>query len=88
LAARALIEGAGYRRTASRHPGAFARSGRRRLSPRRPVWESPDFFNMSGCRDLCFHVQEHRLTIPQLQGVHRRKQPDVPRVRDRSEQAA
>jgi hypothetical protein len=21
---------------------------------------------MSGCRDLCFHVQEHRLTIPQI----------------------
>jgi tetratricopeptide (TPR) repeat protein/SAM-dependent methyltransferase len=30
------------------------------------LWQSPDFFNMSGCRDLCFHVQEHRLTIPQI----------------------
>jgi tetratricopeptide (TPR) repeat protein/SAM-dependent methyltransferase len=29
-------------------------------------WQSPDFFNISACRDLCFHVQEHRLTIPQI----------------------
>ena len=27
---------------------------------------SGDFFSMSGCRDLLFHVQEHRFTIPQL----------------------
>jgi 2-polyprenyl-3-methyl-5-hydroxy-6-metoxy-1,4-benzoquinol methylase len=27
---------------------------------------SPDFFNTSGCRDLLFHVQEHRMTIPQI----------------------
>ena len=25
-----------------------------------------DFFSMSECRDLMFHVQEHRLTIPQI----------------------
>jgi 2-polyprenyl-3-methyl-5-hydroxy-6-metoxy-1,4-benzoquinol methylase len=25
-----------------------------------------DFFSMSECRDLLFHVQEHRLTIPQI----------------------
>jgi tetratricopeptide (TPR) repeat protein/SAM-dependent methyltransferase len=25
-----------------------------------------DFFSMSGCRDLVFHVQEHRLTLPQI----------------------
>jgi 2-polyprenyl-3-methyl-5-hydroxy-6-metoxy-1,4-benzoquinol methylase len=25
-----------------------------------------DFFSISGCRDLLFHVQEHRLTIPQI----------------------
>ncbi len=30
------------------------------------LWQSPDYYNMSGCRDLCFHVQEHRLTIPQI----------------------
>jgi hypothetical protein len=27
---------------------------------------SGDFFSTSGCRDLLFHVQEHRLTIPQI----------------------
>jgi SAM-dependent methyltransferase len=25
-----------------------------------------DFFNMSGCRDLLFHVMEHQFTIPQI----------------------
>jgi hypothetical protein len=25
-----------------------------------------DFFSVSGCRDLLFHVQEHRLGIPQI----------------------
>jgi 2-polyprenyl-3-methyl-5-hydroxy-6-metoxy-1,4-benzoquinol methylase len=27
----------------------------------------PDFFSISECRDLLFHVQEHRLTISQIQ---------------------
>ena len=27
-----------------------------------------DFFSVSGCRDLLFHVQEHRLTLPQIKG--------------------
>ncbi len=26
----------------------------------------PDFFTMSACRDLLFHTQEHRLTLPQI----------------------
>jgi len=26
----------------------------------------PDFFSISGCRDLLFHVQEHRFTIPRI----------------------
>ncbi len=30
------------------------------------VIESPDFFSVSDCRDLLFHVQEHRLTLPQI----------------------
>ncbi len=25
-----------------------------------------DFFALSGCRDLIFHVQEHRYTIPEI----------------------
>lgn len=28
--------------------------------------ESADFYSLSGCRDLIFHVQEHRYTPPQL----------------------
>ena len=28
--------------------------------------KSPDFYTLSSCRDLCFHVQEHRFTINQL----------------------
>jgi len=27
---------------------------------------SPDFYSTSGCRDLLFHVQEHRFTIPDI----------------------
>jgi hypothetical protein len=27
---------------------------------------SPDFYSISGCRDLLFHVQEHRLSLPQI----------------------
>lgn len=27
---------------------------------------SPEFYSTSDCRDLLFHVQEHRLTLPQL----------------------
>jgi ubiquinone/menaquinone biosynthesis C-methylase UbiE len=26
----------------------------------------PDFYNLSECRDLVFHIQEHRYTIPQI----------------------
>jgi len=26
-----------------------------------------DFFTLSGCRDLLFHVQEHRFTLPQIE---------------------
>ncbi len=27
-----------------------------------------DFFTTSECRDLLFHVQEHRMTLPQIKG--------------------
>ena len=26
-----------------------------------------EFFNLSNCRDLLFHVQEHRFTLPQIE---------------------
>jgi len=28
-----------------------------------------DFYSISQCRDLCFHLQEHRFTIPQLKEI-------------------
>jgi tetratricopeptide (TPR) repeat protein/SAM-dependent methyltransferase len=30
------------------------------------ILKSSDFYSMSGCRDLLFHVQEHQFTIPQV----------------------
>jgi 2-polyprenyl-3-methyl-5-hydroxy-6-metoxy-1,4-benzoquinol methylase len=30
------------------------------------ILHSPDFFSVSACRDLLFHVQEHRLTLPRI----------------------
>jgi Flp pilus assembly protein TadD/SAM-dependent methyltransferase len=36
-------------------------------SPIRIVVQSGDFFSTSNCRDLLFHVQEHRFTLPQIQ---------------------
>jgi len=35
--------------------------------PGRSVTQSPDFWSVSGCRDLLFHVQEHRFTLPQIE---------------------
>ncbi|GGX50632.1 class I SAM-dependent methyltransferase [Saccharospirillum salsuginis] len=33
------------------------------------LFDSRDFYSTSGCRDLLFHVQEHRFTIPQLKSL-------------------
>ncbi len=35
-------------------------------TPFEPVTASPDFYSISGCRDLLFHVQEHRLTLLEI----------------------
>jgi len=35
-------------------------------APEKPVARFADFFSTSECRDLLFHVQEHRYTLPQL----------------------
>jgi SAM-dependent methyltransferase len=32
----------------------------------RSVIDEPDFFSTSGCRDLLFHVEEHRLTLTEI----------------------
>ena len=34
--------------------------------PAHPVVWSPDFTSVTGCRDLLFHVREHRTTLPRL----------------------
>ncbi len=34
--------------------------------PAKAVARSLDFYTLSGCRDLLFHVQEHRFTLPQI----------------------
>jgi 2-polyprenyl-3-methyl-5-hydroxy-6-metoxy-1,4-benzoquinol methylase/cytochrome c-type biogenesis protein CcmH/NrfG len=36
------------------------------LAPLPALARFPDFFSISGCRDLLFHVQEHRFTIPRI----------------------
>ena len=32
-----------------------------------PLLTSDDFYSMSGCRDLLFHVQEHQFTLPRIE---------------------
>jgi hypothetical protein len=34
--------------------------------PARPLVWSPDFYSISGCRDLVFHACEHRFTLPEI----------------------
>jgi len=34
--------------------------------PLRVLAQVPDFFSTSDCRDLLFHVQEHRFTVPRI----------------------
>jgi len=37
------------------------------LSPLAGLWS--DFYSLSECRDLCFHIQEHRFTIASLEAL-------------------
>lgn len=63
--ARAFIANQGYGRTAEE-----IRRGRQELVNHaknagfEAITGSSDFFSVSECRDLLFHVQEHRLTLP------------------------
>jgi 2-polyprenyl-3-methyl-5-hydroxy-6-metoxy-1,4-benzoquinol methylase len=63
VAARAFIAEQGYRPTAE-----DIRRCRQELldSGRADIVKAGDFFSMSECRDLLFHVQESRMTIPQI----------------------
>jgi hypothetical protein len=71
VAARAFIAGRGYGST----PDEIRRCRQELLdTPLASVRRFTDFFTTSECRDLLFHVQEARLTIPAIQtfiGEHR-----------------
>jgi SAM-dependent methyltransferase len=58
---RALIAERGYRPTAD-----DIRMWRQELIQRGEAVPSSDFFSISSCRDLCFHVMEHRFTLPRI----------------------
>jgi SAM-dependent methyltransferase len=66
-AARALIDANGYRATAE-----DIRRFRQEIfgledgSPAKSLSQSSDFYAISSCRDLFFHVEEHRTTIPAI----------------------
>jgi SAM-dependent methyltransferase len=63
--ARALIAEHGYRATSD-----DIRRARLTLAERdHPITRWGDFFSMSDCRDLLFHVQEHRFTIAQIKAA-------------------
>src|ERR1051326_1299105 len=70
VAARAYIAARGYRDTAE-----DMRKCRQDIIREAQRWRmltgSRDFYSMSGCRDLLFHVMEHRHTIPEIAGFLR-----------------
>ena len=63
--ARARIAARGYRATAD-----DIRRCRQDIVREAEHWttliDAPDFYSMSGCRDLLFNIMEHRFTIPQI----------------------
>ncbi len=63
-AARAYLAGKGVVPTASE-----IRRWRQELltTPMKSVANYADYFSISECRDLLFHVQEHNLTIPEIE---------------------
>jgi hypothetical protein len=63
VAARRFITEHGFTATA-----ADIRRCRQELlaTPLRALTNYPDFFSISGCRDLLFHVHEERFAIPQI----------------------
>jgi Flp pilus assembly protein TadD/SAM-dependent methyltransferase len=65
--ARKLVAAHGYRATAADIRRArqelIALAADQQLAFVRDSW---DFFSISECRDLLFHVQEHRMTLPQI----------------------
>jgi 2-polyprenyl-3-methyl-5-hydroxy-6-metoxy-1,4-benzoquinol methylase len=65
--ARELIASQGYKPDAE---GIRAcRAALRSRAEFRNLVRNEDFYSMSGCRDLLFHVQEHRFTLPQIEAM-------------------
>jgi 2-polyprenyl-3-methyl-5-hydroxy-6-metoxy-1,4-benzoquinol methylase len=68
VAARAFIAERGYQPT----PEDIRRCRQDLMTtPLQSVARIYDYFSMSECRDLLFHIQEHRLTIPAIQSFLR-----------------
>ncbi len=65
--ARELIASQGYKPDAG---GIRAcRAALRSRAEFQSIVRNEDFYSMSGCRDLLFHVQEHRFTLPQIEAL-------------------
>ena len=65
--ARELIASQGYKPDAE---GIRAcRAALRSRAEFQSIVRNEDFYSMSGCRDLLFHVQEHRFTLPQIEAM-------------------
>lgn len=66
VAARALVAEQGYGAT----PAEIRRFRRDLMQagdgPARDIMRFNDFYSMSECRDLVFHTQEHRMTLPAI----------------------
>lgn len=66
-AARAFIAAGGYRGEAD--DIRRCREDLIAAQPDNPVTRWADFYSTSACRDLLFHVEEHRVTIPQIKAA-------------------
>jgi SAM-dependent methyltransferase/Tfp pilus assembly protein PilF len=66
VTAREFVAAGGYDAT----PDSIRRCRQNLTKARDPrlrgIFASPDFYSVSACRDLLFHAQEHRLTLPQI----------------------
>jgi 2-polyprenyl-3-methyl-5-hydroxy-6-metoxy-1,4-benzoquinol methylase len=70
VAARQLIADQGFSADARGMRAARAAIlALRRDQPARLVARTVDFYTLSGCRDLLFHVQEHRYTLSQVKAI-------------------
>src|SRR5205085_12512775 len=66
VAARALVAQAGYGSTPEEIRRFRLELMQRDDEIARSILEFRDFYSMSECRDLVFHTQEHRVTLPAI----------------------